>query len=316
MRVPVALIVFGLLGWSSQASATTYCQAGTTIEMIFVGDYYPVTVVGGPDGAGQCKVRQDGAEMWIARERLRPLGGGVFQTTASNTPPIAPTGQRPALTSAMPAPTPQHTPAQDHAPSFQVGERVEYLRNGKREVGTVTESSKFGLSVLPDGSGTPFSFTTDPRYQIRRLEPGAKAAPLYISKPKRAGQKCPTGLAPNKNEKPSEALVKQLITCYFEDTSVGTYAGQTINVDFSEFKIGSRFQYRAQVGSAMPLDFGDSITPVTVTYQLRRYSSIDVTTIDGARQVFYVYVDNSRRWATGVAKWLSQGNIRISPAAQ
>lgn len=320
MRALLTLTFLGMAGWSSVSSATPYCQAGTTIEMIFVGDYYPVTVVGGPDSMGQCKVRQDGADMWITRERLRPLGGGEFQASARNSPPNMPAERLrvpgpAAPPPAAPAAMPQPAQVQGNTPSFRVGERIEYLRNGRREVGTVTESSRLGLTVLQDGSGLPFSFTTDQRYQIRRLGPGAKTNPLHVSTPRRAGQKCPTRLAPRKNEIPSDALVRQLITCYFEDTSVGTYAGQTVNVDFSEFKIGSRFQYKVQVGSVMPLDLGDTITPVTVTYQLRKYSSMDVTTTDGARQVFYVYVDNNRRWATGVAQWLSQGTIRITPPA-
>jgi len=185
--------------------------------------------------------------------------------------------------------------------SLKAGDRIEFTRfEGKRTRGTVTQVSPNGLSlsVLQD-DGERFSFVISEayaaRYQVELLSGQAgQSNPEHQSVASRPPTICPD-LSPKQGQTPNKALLRTLVTCWFEDTTKGgIYAGKTINVDILDFKVGKTFKRGNTLAYHDP---NAPITPVKVKFNQRIYNSRDVTVTKGAVYNFTVYVDYHDRWA-------------------
>lgn len=196
------------------------------------------------------------------------------------------------------------------------GDRIEFTRfEGKRTRGTVTEVSPNGMSlgVLQD-DGESFHFVISeayaPKYQVTLLGGEAgKANPEHQAVASRPPRLCPD-LSARQGQTPSNALLRTLVTCWFEDTSKGgIYAGKTVNVDILSFKVGRVFKKGNTLAYHDP---NAPITPVTVKLNHRVYNSWDVTVTKNAVYDFLVYVDYHDRWAVN-PKIVKMGNMSTVP---
>jgi hypothetical protein len=183
--------------------------------------------------------------------------------------------------------------------SLKVGDRIEYSRyNDRRSSGTLTSVNGDALSVIEDGSGDTFYFVISPAYaesyNVKLLSGGAaKSNPAHVYVPSRKPLACPDA-RPKQGDVPNQKLLRHLVVCWFEDTSIGTLSsGKTINIDVLDFKVGSA--YRAG-NTLMYVDSKAKITPVRIKLNERTYNYADVTNRQGAVYDFSVYVDYNNKW--------------------
>lgn len=186
------------------------------------------------------------------------------------------------------------------AHSLKVGDRIEYSRySDKRSTGTLTGVNGDALSVIEDGSGENFYFVISPAYaasyDVKLLSGNSsKANPLHTYIASRPPAQCPE-LNPKQGDVPDQKLLKHLIVCWFEDTSVGTFSsGKIINIDVLDFKAGR--PYKAG-NTLMHVDPKTKISPARIKLNERTYNYADVRNRLGAVYDFVVYVDYNNKWA-------------------
>lgn len=103
---------------ASSAHAEPYCQKGAQVEMRWTGEWQPRVVDGGPDEYGKCLLSGDGnPAQWVSRDRIRPVGGGVFSDPVAPPAPVVDAGPAivaPDLAAPVEAPA-EEAPAIDPA---------------------------------------------------------------------------------------------------------------------------------------------------------------------------------------------------------
>lgn len=184
--VAVAALCASVMAGTAHAAA--YCTKGTDVEVYWVGEWHKWTVVEGPDRMGQCKLENsDNAASWITKERIRPVGGGTFDTAAA---PAAPKPQAVAA-------------GKQGAQSYCTkGAKVEVYWVGEWHEWTVVGGpDRMGQCKL-ENSDNAASWITKER--IRPVGGGAfkeaAAAPAPVAAPALAVDPAPAAAAVNDND--------------------------------------------------------------------------------------------------------------------